>query len=133
MTPAPAKGTAPPGKGYSPYTATAVVVANMIGTGVFTSLGFQLLDLQVHLPPAASLGRGGRGGILRRHLLCGAGRGAGAPMDAMAGKIEVGYVAATHAFGPAGGAIMGVTLAVLLVSTVSAIGHGGAPRAARDR
>jgi len=28
-------------------TVTAVVVANMIGTGVFTSLGFQLLDIQV--------------------------------------------------------------------------------------
>jgi APA family basic amino acid/polyamine antiporter len=27
-------------------TVTAVVVANMIGTGVFTSLGFQLLDIQ---------------------------------------------------------------------------------------
>lgn len=27
-------------------TVTAVVVANMIGTGVFTSLGFQLIDLQ---------------------------------------------------------------------------------------
>ena len=50
MTPAPAKGTAPPGKGYSPYTATAVVVANMIGTGVFTSLGFQLLNLQSTFP-----------------------------------------------------------------------------------
>ena len=27
-------------------TVTAVVVANMIGTGVFTSLGFQLLDIR---------------------------------------------------------------------------------------
>ena len=26
--------------------ATALVIANMIGTGVFTSLGFQLLDIQ---------------------------------------------------------------------------------------
>ena len=48
-----------------------------------------------------------------------------APMDAMAGRIEVGYVAATHAFGPAGAAIMGVTLAVLLVSTVSAMVMAG--------
>ena len=31
---------------YSPRTAIAVVVANMIGVGVFTSLGFQLLDIQ---------------------------------------------------------------------------------------
>ena len=27
-------------------TVTAVVIANMVGTGVFTSLGFQLLDIQ---------------------------------------------------------------------------------------
>lgn len=31
---------------FSPRTAFAVVVANMIGTGVFTSLGFQLEDIQ---------------------------------------------------------------------------------------
>lgn len=44
-----------------------------------------------------------------------------APMDEMAGRIEVGYVAARHIFGEAGGAIMAVTLALLLVSTVSAM------------
>src|ERR1043165_829694 len=27
-------------------TATAIVIANIIGTGVFTSLGFQLIDIQ---------------------------------------------------------------------------------------
>ena len=31
---------------YSVNTAIAIVVANMIGTGVFTSLGFQLMDIQ---------------------------------------------------------------------------------------
>jgi APA family basic amino acid/polyamine antiporter len=30
---------------YNLTTASAIVVANMIGTGVFTSLGFQLFDL----------------------------------------------------------------------------------------
>lgn len=30
---------------FRPRTATAVIIANMIGTGVFTSLGFQLLDI----------------------------------------------------------------------------------------
>lgn len=44
-----------------------------------------------------------------------------APMDAMVGKVEVGYVAATYAFGEAGGTIMGVLLALLLISTVSAM------------
>lgn len=31
---------------FSPGTALAIVVANMVGTGVFTSLGFQLMTLQ---------------------------------------------------------------------------------------
>lgn len=33
-------------KYYTPQTATAVIIANMVGTGVFTSLGFQLADIQ---------------------------------------------------------------------------------------
>ncbi len=44
-----------------------------------------------------------------------------APMDAMSGKIEIGYIAARHAFGEIGAAVMGVTLAMLLISTVSAM------------
>lgn len=32
-------------KGFSPRTAVAVVIANMIGTGVFTSIGYQLADI----------------------------------------------------------------------------------------
>ena len=44
-----------------------------------------------------------------------------APMEAMAGKVEVGYVAASYAFGEAGATVMGVLLALLLVSTVSAM------------
>jgi len=31
---------------YHPRTATAIIIANMIGTGVFTSLGFQLLGIE---------------------------------------------------------------------------------------
>ena len=44
-----------------------------------------------------------------------------APMDAMVGKVEVGYVAASYAFGDAGATIMGIVLALLLISTVSAM------------
>jgi APA family basic amino acid/polyamine antiporter len=44
-----------------------------------------------------------------------------APMDALAGRIEIGYVAAEYAFGAAGAAFMGVVLALLLISTVSAM------------
>lgn len=48
-----------------------------------------------------------------------------APMQAMAGKIEIGIVAARHAFGESGARIMGLVLAVLLISTVSAMTIAG--------
>ena len=35
-----------PNRGFGPLSATAIVIANMVGTGVFTSLGFQLVDIQ---------------------------------------------------------------------------------------
>jgi APA family basic amino acid/polyamine antiporter len=44
-----------------------------------------------------------------------------AQMDAMVGKVEVGFVAASYAFGEAGGTIMGMLLGMLLISTVSAM------------
>jgi APA family basic amino acid/polyamine antiporter len=48
-----------------------------------------------------------------------------APMDAMAGQIEVGYIAARSAFGDVGGRFTGLVLALLLVSTVSAMTIAG--------
>jgi APA family basic amino acid/polyamine antiporter len=39
----------------------------------------------------------------------------------MIGKLEIGYVSARYAFGDNGAAIMGVVLALLLISTVSAM------------
>ncbi len=44
-----------------------------------------------------------------------------APMEAMEGKIEIGVIVAEHAFGDSGGKVMGIMLAMLLVSTVSAM------------
>ncbi|MEL7022753.1 MAG: amino acid permease [Pseudomonadota bacterium] len=44
-----------------------------------------------------------------------------APIDALRGQIEVGYIAAEYAFGAGIARIMGVILALLLVSTVSAM------------
>jgi basic amino acid/polyamine antiporter, APA family len=44
-----------------------------------------------------------------------------APIEAMAGKLEIGYIAAVHAFGDTGGKVMGLVLAMLLISTVSAM------------
>ncbi len=51
-----------------------------------------------------------------------------APMDAMAGKIEIGYVAGQYAFGSQGSGIVALLLSILLVSTVSAMLIAG-PRA----
>lgn len=44
-----------------------------------------------------------------------------APIAAMQGKVEIGYIAAQHVFGSVGASIMGVLLAMLLISTVSAM------------
>ncbi|MEZ5597001.1 MAG: hypothetical protein R3E84_11505 [Pseudomonadales bacterium] len=35
-----------PRHGFSATAGIAIVIANMVGTGVFTSLGFQLVDIQ---------------------------------------------------------------------------------------
>ncbi|MCZ6501478.1 MAG: amino acid permease [Gammaproteobacteria bacterium] len=44
-----------------------------------------------------------------------------APMDSMQGKIEIGVIVAETAFGQTGGKAMGIGLALLLTSTVSAM------------
>ncbi len=44
-----------------------------------------------------------------------------APAEAMVGRLEVGYIAAGYIFGPVGADLLGITLALLLVSTVSAM------------
>ena len=48
-----------------------------------------------------------------------------APMSAMVGEVEVGYIAAGYVFGENGAALMGTVLALLLVSTVSAMTLAG--------
>ena len=48
-----------------------------------------------------------------------------APIDSMVGEVEVGYIAAEAAFGEAGGRFTGVVLAMLLISTVSAMVMAG--------
>ena len=47
------------------------------------------------------------------------------PMDAMAGQLEVGFIAAETAFGEIGGRFTGLVLAMLLISTVSAMTMAG--------
>jgi len=44
-----------------------------------------------------------------------------APIKEMQGKVEIGYIAAQHAFGSGGAVLMGSLLAILLISTVSAM------------
>jgi APA family basic amino acid/polyamine antiporter len=44
-----------------------------------------------------------------------------APMSEMTGQLEIGYIAARHVFGGTGAMVMGVILAALLISTVSAM------------
>jgi APA family basic amino acid/polyamine antiporter len=44
-----------------------------------------------------------------------------APAEAMRGEVEVGYIAARYVFGASAAAVMGSLLALLLVSTVSAM------------
>lgn len=48
-----------------------------------------------------------------------------APMDAMVGQVEVGAIVAQFAFGDIGGRFTGVVLALLLISTVSAMTMSG--------
>ena len=48
-----------------------------------------------------------------------------APVEAMRGQVEVGYIAARAAFGEVGGKLTGLVLATLLISTVSAMTLAG--------
>ncbi|MGI9219702.1 MAG: APC family permease, partial [Woeseiaceae bacterium] len=48
-----------------------------------------------------------------------------APIDAMVGQVEVGYIAANAAFGELGGRFTGLVLSLLLISTVSAMTVAG--------
>ncbi len=48
-----------------------------------------------------------------------------APVDAMQGQVEVGFIAAQSAFGETGGRLTGIVLASLLISTVSAMTIAG--------
>ena len=48
-----------------------------------------------------------------------------APMDALVGKVEVGYIAAQQVFGSAGASAISFVLSLLLVSTVSAMTIAG--------
>lgn len=48
-----------------------------------------------------------------------------APVSAMQGEIEIGYISALHLFGEGGAALIGIGLSVLLISTVSSMTLAG--------
>ena len=48
-----------------------------------------------------------------------------APMDALVGQVEIGFIAAKAAFGDLGGRFTGLVMATLLISTVSAMTIAG--------
>lgn len=87
-----------------------------------TYLSGELADPQTQLPRILA---GGTLLVLLLYLLLNYTFLAVAPMDAMAGQVEVGYIAAQYAFGPVGAQVMGVLLSLLLISTVSAMSLAG--------
>lgn len=48
-----------------------------------------------------------------------------APINALSGELEIGFIAARYAFGEMGGRFAGIVLALLLISTVSAMTVAG--------
>ena len=92
-------------KKFKYTTVTAVVIANMVGTGVFTSLGFQLLDIQSGF---VILLLWATGGLI---AVCGAMTYAelGAAMPRSGGE----YNFLTHIYHPAAGFVSGWTSATI--------------------
>ncbi|MFW6094177.1 MAG: APC family permease [Pseudomonadota bacterium] len=104
--------------------AVALIYVNYAYTGwnAATYLTSELEDPRRNLSRVLLLGTGA---VLLLYLLLNFTFLYVAPPSAMAGRIEIGYVAAQHAFGPRGAEAMGLVLAVLLISTVSAMVMAG--------
>ena len=104
----------------SPAFAVALIYVSYAYTGwnAVTYLSSELSDPQRVLPRVLALGTAV---VALAYLLLNFTFLYAAPMDALAGELEVGYVAAQQVFGNRGADLMGVALALLLVSTVSAM------------
>ena len=100
--------------------AVALIYVNYAYTGwnAVTYLSSELRNPQRVLPLVLTLGTAA---VALLYLLLNFTFLYAAPIDAMAGELEVGYIAARHVFGERGAAIMGVALAMLLISTASAM------------
>ena len=100
--------------------AVALIYVNYAYSGwnAATYISGELENAQSNLPRVLALSTAG---VCLAYLLLNYVFLAVAPMDAMTGKVEVGFIAATYAFGESAGRVMGVLLALLLISTVSAM------------
>ena len=100
--------------------AVALIYVNYAYTGwnAATYLTSEIEAPQRSLPRALALGTGLVGVIyvLLNFIFLYA-----APIGAMQGQLEIGYIVAEHAFDGSGASLMGVVLAGLLISTVSAM------------
>ncbi len=104
--------------------AVALIYVNYAYSG-WNAATYLLDELERPAETLSMILAGGTGTVLILYLLLNFSFLYAAPVDAMAGKIEIGYIAARFVFGESGGAIMGIVLALLLVSTVSAMTLAG--------
>ena len=104
--------------------AVALIYVNYAYTGwnAATYLTSEVAHPQRNLPRALAMGTGV---VALLYLLLNATFLHAAPIDAMAGKLEIGAIVAEAAFGGVGAKIMGLVLAGLLISTVSAMTLAG--------
>ena len=100
--------------------AVALIYVNYAYTGwnAATYLTGEVEAPQRNLPRALALGTGL---VALIYLLLNFTFLYAAPVSAMQGQLEVGYIVAEHAFGGVGASLMGMLLAGLLISTVSAM------------
>ena len=100
--------------------AVALIYVNYAYTGwnAATYLTGEVEAPQRNLPKALALGAGL---VAVLYLLLNFTFLYAAPVSAMRGQLEIGYIVAEHAFGSGGASMMGVVLAGLLISTVSAM------------
>jgi len=105
---------------FSGGFAIALIYVSYAYTGwnAATYLSSELEDPQRHLPRILA---GGTALVMLLYVALNYIFLIAAPVDAMRGELEVGYIAAESAFGELGGRLAGVVLAGLLISTVSAM------------
>jgi APA family basic amino acid/polyamine antiporter len=105
---------------FSGAFAVALIYVNYAYTGwnAATYVTSELDNPQRNLPIVLFVGTGL---VMMLYLLLNFTFLSAAPIDILAGKLEVGVIVADHALGDSAGKAMGLVLALLLISTVSAM------------